>query len=220
MRDKKRKKIRKYFKRTKPPGFFLRLFGIGTNPTDDDIDRWFGEDIIKIVKDSYGELNLVQEHQVREPMPLFSPILWEEARGVNSKDLRWRKGRDDIVRFAINRMTVIHFTNTGIISYGCDFNFTKNVTLNESTEEFHYNDIVAITTKEISTSYTLPNNTKLVHAQAFRIAVPSGDAIEFVISAEALKDLTGGKIPTTDCEKARGVLREMVRERKLNFQRV
>jgi hypothetical protein len=162
MKDKsKRKKIRKYFKRTKPPGFFMRLFGIGSSPTDQEIDGYFSKDMDNIVKKSYHELNLMKEQQVRKPIPLYSPILWEEVYGIDNKDIKWRKGKDGKVRFAINRITVIHFTQTGIISYGCDFNFLKNVTVNESDEEFHYQDIVAITTRESSTSYTLPDKNKL-----------------------------------------------------------
>jgi hypothetical protein len=209
----RRKKIRNYFKRTKPPGILMRLFGIGTNPSDNDIDGYFDMDLKNIVKKSYSELNIMKEEQVRKPIRLMSPILWEEVFGIDSKDLKWRIGKDGIVRFAINRITVIHLTKTGIMSFGCDFNFLKNVALNECCEEFFYQDITSISCKETASSYTLPDKTKLVSAQAFRITVP-GDAIEFVITASKLKEFTGGEIPTGVFEKARSVLREMVRERK------
>jgi hypothetical protein len=74
--------------------------------------------------------------------------------------------------------------------------------------------VVSVSTREISTSYTLPNNQKLVSAQAFSVQVPSGDAIKVVVSASKLEEMTGAKLPPTGAEKAVDVIRTMLRSKK------
>jgi len=98
----------------------------------------------------------------KEPLRAIGPILWPVS-GVPDKDLLWKKGRDDLIRFAVNEVVMIYTAEHLLAAYGCYFDSIKNVTLNEETYEFHYQDIVSVATSETSTSYTLPNKEKLVH---------------------------------------------------------
>jgi hypothetical protein len=148
-----------------------------------------------------------------EPVMFTGPILWT-TMGIPNQDLLWKKGKDDVVRFAVYRVTVIQLAEHLLGLYTCDFNFLKNVPLNESTDEYHYNDIASVGTREISTSYKLPSGKSLVHAQAFLLSIVSGDKVEVTIGAEKLQQLTGGTIPTTDAESAIQVIRSMLREKK------
>ncbi|MCA9996997.1 MAG: hypothetical protein KDE56_14665 [Anaerolineales bacterium] len=183
-------------------------------PSDKEVDQWFQEDVQKIVEQSLGKLGLDESLLVREAIPITGPILWD-VNGVAKEDLLWKKGKDDILRFAVNHITVLQFTDQVIAAYSCDFNFVKNVTLNDATNEFHYLDIVSVSTKEDSTSYTLPTGVSLTHSQAFRMSVSSGDTINIVIGAAELGKITGGgKVPTTAAEKAIQVIRTMLREKK------
>jgi len=110
-------------------------------------------------------------------------------------------------------VTVIHLDEQLLAAYACDFNFLKNVSLNEETDEYHYRNIASVSTHEISTSYKLPNGKSLVHAQAFRLSVVSGDNIQVTIGSAKLAELTGGTIPTTEAETAVQVIRTILRDK-------
>jgi len=229
--DKKRKALRRYFKPPRLTTFFIllvlgvvgalvwlvfALIRVSRSPDDQEVDRWFKEDEERITGQSFDKLELDKDHEdhkIRDPIFLGGPILWE-TNGVDNKDLLFRKGRDKVVRFAVNRVIVLHFTKIAIAAYEGDFNSLKNVMLNERTDEYHFQDIVSVSTQESSSSYTLPNGNSLVHSQSFRISVPSGESIECVIGSEKLSKITGGTIPTTKAENAIKAIRLMLRERK------
>jgi len=229
--DPRRRRARLYFRQGSVVlGLFLLILGIipgviyaiyalvchSKRPTDEEVDAWLAEDLSKVQDESFAKLGLDEKEdseRVREPIALTGPIAWK-VPGVPDEEIRWRKGKDDFVRFSVNRFTILHFLETGIAGYACDFNSFRGVALNESTHEFHYADIVSVTTQEESSSYTLQNGLKMVHAQAFRISVASGESISYVIGAEKLKELTDGKIPTTEAERAILVIRKLLRERK------
>lgn len=195
-------------------GLLYSMYGApGTLPDDAEVDKWFQEDLSRIVEQSLSKAGLDKSELVQTPIPVTGPIFWS-TNGVSTEDLRWKKGKDEFVRFSINRITVILLSNNLLAAYACDFNFIKNVTLNESTQEYHYKDVVSVSTQEDSTSYTLPNGVSMVNSQAFRLSVASGESIKVVISAAKLTEITGGKIPTTSAEKAVQVIRTMLREKK------
>jgi hypothetical protein len=185
----------------------------GNEPSDAQVDEWFKEDITEITEKALERVGLDESQLVRAPIPVTGPILWE-TNGVPSDDLLWKKGEDGIIRFAVNRVTIVFLSKIVLAAYACDFNFLKDVTLNETTKEYHYNDIVSVSTQEDSTSYTLPTGVSLVHSQAFRLSVASGESIKVTISAGKLSEITGGKIPTTSAEKAVQVIRTILRGKK------
>jgi hypothetical protein len=191
----------------------VSLLARGFVPGDAEVDQWFREDVERITQQSLIKVGLDVRQLVREPLPITGPILWD-TNGIPRKDLMWKKGKDGLIRFAINQVTVIHLSYQLLAAYSCDFNFLKNVTLNEETDEYHYRDIVSVSTQEDSTSYTLPSGISMVHSQAFRISVSSGESIKVVIDAKKLGEITKGTIPTTSAEKAVQVIRAMLREKK------
>lgn len=182
-------------------------------PSDSDVDRWFQEDITQIVEKSLTKTGLNKSELVKEPLPITGPILWM-TNGIPKTDLCWKKGKDGLVRFAVNRFTVILLSNQLLAVYTCDFNFLRNVALNESTQEYYYKDVVSVSTQEDSTAYTLPNGVSFVNSQAFKISVANGESFKIVISAGKLSEITSGTISTTSAEKAVQVIRAMLREKK------
>lgn len=194
--------------------WFLSLYGnSGSLPSDIEVDKWFQEDVNRIVEQSLSKAGLETADLIQAPIPVTGPILWT-TNGIPATELRWKKGKDNLVRFAINRVTVVLLSKHLLAAYACDFNSLRNVTLNESTQEYHYKDVVSVSTQEDSTSYTLPNNVRMVTSQAFRISVASGESIKVIISAAKLSEITRGTIPTTSAEKAVQVIRTMLREKK------
>lgn len=185
----------------------------GALPTDQQVDEWLAEDLRQVVNKSLDKLGLLNEQVVGEPLMINGPILWA-TNGVPKEDLLWKKGADNLVRFAVHRITVIQLADQLLGAYAADFNFLKNVTLNERTDEYHYKDVVSVSTQEVSTSYTLPNGVSMVSAQAFKLSVASGESISVTINSTKLAQVTGGTILTTGAEKAVQVIRTMLREKK------
>ncbi len=183
-------------------------------PGDRRVDEWFEQGIDKLTKESLTKLNLSPGELVADALIVRAPILWS-TYGVEDKDLVWRKGKDDEVRFGVYRVTIIQLTDRLLGAYSCDYNFVRDVALNEETEEYHYQDIVGVSTQELASSYTLPTGVKLTHAQQFRISVTSGEAIEVVIGADKLRKVTGDdELPDTGAERAVSVIRAMLRDKK------
>ncbi|MGE0127253.1 MAG: hypothetical protein AB7U82_04020 [Blastocatellales bacterium] len=194
---------------------WLIIFAVlASNRIDDmQVDRWMQEDLNWIVGKSLNKTGLDRSEIIAEPLLITGPILWTTT-GVSNEDLLWRKGKDGVARFTIQRVTVILLTKQLLASYACDFNFLKNVTLNERADEYHYKDVVSVSTQEISTSYTLPNGVSCVQAQAFRVSIVNGENIQVMTGASALAEITGGSLPSNGSEKAVQVIRKMLREKR------
>jgi len=237
----KRKKIRNYFARPKLTwpivliviGLLTLLAGIGLillivggiwlfievqplldTPGDQTIDAWLVDDIEQIKKRSLGRLNIDKSELIRDSIVIRGPILWNK-NGIPSDDLAWKKGKDERTRFSINALTVVHLTEHRLSSYQCDYNFMRGVPLNEQDDEFHYRDVVAVSTRDDSTNYTLPNGNLMKQAQLFKLSVSSGDSIEVVVNSTDLVNFTGGSIMETGLDNAIKALRKVLGEKKI-----
>lgn len=181
--------------------------------SDSQVDAWLDEDIRALVPGALNKSGLTQAELVGEPLIVRGPIYWT-VTGIFDTDLKYKKGEDGYARFSVYDVTIVFLTEERLSAYRCDFNFLKCVALNEATTEYFYQDVVSVSTREVSTSYTLPNKQSLVSAQAFSIQVPSGDAIKVVVSATKLQQITGAQLPPTGAEKAVDVIRTMLRSKK------
>ena len=183
-------------------------------PSDKRVSQWFEQGIERLTKESLAKLSLAESELVADALVIRGPILWSTP-GVADQDLVWRLGKDDELRFGVYRVTIIQLTDRLMGAYSCDYSFIRDVALNEETEEYHYQDVVGVSTQELASSYTLPTGVKLTHAQQFRISVTSGEAIEVVIGAEKLRKVTRKeKMPETGAERAVSVIRAMLRDKK------
>jgi hypothetical protein len=91
----------------------------------------------------------------------------------------------------------------------------RGVPLNERDDEFHYRDVVAVSTRDESTNYTLPNGTLMKQAQFFKLAVSSGDSIDVVVNSADLVKFTGGTIVETGLDNAIRALRKVLGEKRM-----
>src|SRR5205823_8342737 len=107
-------------------------------PTDEEIDRWFQESMNRLYQHSRVTLNLTEEEAGHsQPLLIVAPTL-NETYGVPQDEITWRKGLDKRVRFVIHKVAIIHLTDRHLGAFTCDFNFIRDVPLNESTQEYHY----------------------------------------------------------------------------------
>lgn len=192
----------------------MELMKRASLPSDHQIDQWLYEDLKEISKHALQKLDLSTELlTTEEPLRVLGPILWSIS-GIADKELLWKKGKDEYVRFSVYSVVLIYTAEYLLAAYECDYNMLKNVTLNENTYEFHYQDIVSVTTHETSTSYTLPNNEKMVVGQEFKVSVP-GESINVIIDSQALFKITKGDMYYKDeVEKTVQRLRNLLRDKK------
>lgn len=184
-------------------------------PSDLQVQSWLDEGIRKLSEHSRGKLNLDEsEGSISAPLIIAGPILWDTG-GVSSDDLVWKRGEDGLVRFGVYRVTIILLTDRHLTSYACDYNFIRDVALNERTDEFHYRDIVSVSTREQDTAYTLPTGKKMTKAQAFSLSVASGESISVMVDSAEIREITGvEKLPETGADKAVANIRAMLRDKK------
>lgn len=183
-------------------------------PGDQKIDAWLIDDIEKLKQRSLERLDIDPSEIIRNSVVIRGPILWE-TRGVPSKDLAWKKGKDKYIRFSTNAVTIVHFTEHKLSSYQCAYNSMRGVPLNEQDDEFFYRDVVAVSTRDDATNYTLPNGRLMKQAQLFKLSVSGGDNIRVIVNSADIVDFTGGSIAETGLDSAVKTLRRVLRERKL-----
>lgn len=92
-------------------------------------------------------------------------------------------GKDKMVRFTTYRVIVIHLEDYRMGIYCCDYNFLRNVALNEECLEYHYQDVVSVTTKEESSCYILPTGQKFTRMKMFRISVSSEESVGLAVGS-------------------------------------
>lgn len=180
-------------------------------PLDQEVDHWLEEAMQRITQESYGRLNIDSQEPVTDPLVIRGPILWS-TMGIPDYELKWRMGKDGNPRFSAYRVVVILLTDSLFGAYSGDYNFLRDVFLNEENEEYHYRHVVGVALREAASSYTLPSQVSLVHAQHFSVSLTSGDHIDVVINCELLRQMTGSeRMPDSGAEKAVSAIRAMLR---------
>lgn len=180
-----------------------------------EIDKWLQEDMKAVVIRALDKLGLTQGELVRNPLVIYGPLFWS-TYGIPDDDLVTVKLTDGSLRFSCYQLVVVCLSAERIATYTADFNFLRNVFVNEKCIEFLYRDIISISTQEISTNYNLPNGKTMTRAQTFRVAVSNGDDIEVVINSPEIRDLLGGEAQLTDHDQSVRVIREMLRTKLTN----
>jgi len=193
---------------------FFEIKPVMDAPGDQTVDAWLIDDIEHLKKRSMDRLNIEEAELIRDSVVIRGPILWS-THGVPTKELVWKKGKDERIRFSINSVTVVHLTENKLSSYQCDYNFIRDVPLNERDDEFHYRDVVAVSTRDDSTNYTLPNGILMKQAQLFKLAVSSGDSIQVIVNSSDLVEFTGGSMLDTGLDNAVKALRKVLGEKKI-----
>jgi hypothetical protein len=191
------------------------LVELQPQPAEAQVDKWFQESINTLCDHSREILNITKEEAaLSTPLFIVAPTLGE-THGVPQDEITWRKGLDGGIRFAIHKVAIIHLTDRHLGAFICDFNFIRNVPLNESTQEYHYCDVVSVSTIEKSQAYTLRTGEKLITSKVFALSVASGESIQVPIDVEQLRRMTGLESPPeTGADQAVSTIRTMLRDKK------
>jgi hypothetical protein len=181
--------------------------------SDEEVDAYLAEGLNQLVRNAYSKLGISKEELEKDPLILLAPNLWN-VRGVDPKERLYRRGRDKKERFSVYTVTIFLLGKHTLGAYRCNYNFLRDTPLGETTDEYHYRDVVSVKTEEVSSNRTLPDGKRSVLAQAFRLSVASGEHIEVVIDTFHVDDSKENALPSTEAERVVGVIRSMLRDKK------
>jgi hypothetical protein len=193
---------------------FLGIFSYALGkPTDQQMDEWLEEDMEDLKKKALNKMGIDEAELVSEPVIITGPRLWDIA----GADVLSKKGKDDILRFTPISVSIINFAQNQLLAYACVFDFTTGNTLNESTDEYFYKDVVSVSTKSESKLVRIPRKgtIHLNAAETFTLTTTGGTSASVLLrDPKLIEKMGGGEIPTTRAEKAILAMRKMLREKK------
>ena len=209
---------------------FAILFFSPKRPSDKKMDDWLDIDLENITKRALKKISLNEDELVSDTVYVIGPRFWD----IGGAKIGIRKGKDNYIRYTPVGVTIIFFTQHQLVGYQCALDLHTGNSLNESSDEFFYKDVVAVTTKTESETFNLSKSEvksfkktfleKLIindtlqfkKAEKFVLTTSGGTALQVVLSDPNLEDLAGGgTLPTDRAEAAIRSVRKMLREKKI-----
>lgn len=185
-------------------------------PSDEQMDMWRKEDLERIRKQSLSKLDLLPEQVLGDPS---KPIMVVGP----TEGARLAVGKDGILRFSSHDIVIVYLTDYHLAAYSCTANMATGLETKESTQEYHYKDVVSVATQTDNSRLfkvvVYGKDKPLANYQKFSLSVASGEKIEVVISFPQLDDLIkNASLAPTGAENAVKVIRAMLREKKGGVQ--
>ncbi len=182
-------------------------------PSDAQMDEWLQNDRERIRAEALEKLDLDPSQVVHDPIEIIGP--------TTNADLA--VGEDGIIRFSKYDIVTVFLTDYHLAAYQCTLDMVHGTQTSESTQEYHYQDVVSVATQtEGSNLFAVMVNgkEKSIHRyQKFSLAVSSGDHIEVVISFPQVEDIIkDGRLAPTGADEAIRVIRARLREMKGGIQ--
>ena len=184
-------------------------------PTDEAVDQWLVDGLARLKPHSLESLSLtIEECELVDIPPIRAPVP-QVREGLAPEDVVWRVGNDGKARFGVYDISYLWFTEQHLAIFRCDYDLIRDITANDATFEYYYQDIVSVRTLERSSAITLRTGEKLTSAREFRIAVAGDRYFSITFGVAELKQLTGAEtIPNDGAETAVRAIRKMLQERK------
>jgi hypothetical protein len=181
-------------------------------PSDEQMDGWRNGDLVRIRKQSLSKLDLVPEQVMGDPN---DPIMVVGP----SEGARLAVGKDGILRFSGHDIVIVYLTDYHLAAYSCTVNMATGLETKESTQEYHYKDVVSVATQADNSrlfKVVVDGQDKpLADYQKFALSVASGERIEVVIAFPQFGDIIkNARLAPTGAENAVKVIRAMLREKK------
>jgi len=191
-----------------------QLLEAAAGPTDEEVQAWLDHGIARVKDRSLRALGLSDAELVSDLLTIVAPVLWS-TEGIRQGDILFRTGNDSCARFGVYSVAIMALTERHLGIFRCEYNFVQDVIRNEKTCEYHYRDIVSVSTVEELRSLHLPSGEKLTAVQEFRVSVPNGEAIRITVDAPEIRRMTGAdSLPSSGAEKAVRSIRAMLRDKK------
>lgn len=182
-------------------------------PSDTQMDAWKAEDLSKIKGEALEKLDLQELSEEQIGRDLNKPIM---VIGPGSS-ARAQIGQDGIIRFSQYDILIVHLTAYHLAAYKCTLDLATASTTNESTQEYHYMDVVSVSTQTDNSglfALMVGGETKPVASyQKFALSVASGEQIQVAMAFPQLEHIIkNGRLAPTGAEEAIKVIRSRLRE--------
>lgn len=191
-------------------GLIIFLYYKGM-PKDHEIDQFIAEDLLAAKSKSLQKAGIDESELMGESV-FVTGFTWEF--GLN---YLYKKGEDNVLRFSPITIHYLHMLENQLLSYQAALDLTTGNFLNESTDEYFYQDVVSIATKTESISYTNSQGETEQHnnVEIFELTTSGGTKVRTVLKdPKAIANMGGGFMPTTEAERAIQVVRRMLRDKK------
>jgi len=180
-------------------------------PSDAQMDEWLNQDKERIIPDALVKLGLVPEKvlNLNDPLVVIGP----------KSSAKFRIGQDGKIRFSAYEIVVIYLTDYHLGAYSCGWDFANGRATSEQTQEYHYADVVSVSTLSSNTSFSVVTVDGKDHPiqshQQFSLSVASGESIRVTVAFPQVETIfQKGELLPTGADKAISTLRTMLREKK------
>lgn len=181
-------------------------------PSDAQVDIWFHEDLERLRARAFEKLDL-DERSTRSYNINGQPLV---VHGPGPSPMV-KIGEDNEVRFSINNILIIYLTQYHIASYQCIVNLVDGSIASESTREYHFDDVVSVSTETENTClYWIREGRKeeIPNYLKFALSVASGEQIAVAISFPGVQEISMEKRFINPAHNAVKVIRVRLREKK------
>ena len=175
------------------------------------IDQYIAEDFEKVIPLSLRKANIDLSQCIAESQMLEEPCFDEDATGH-----AYKLGKDGKVRYTPIAVSVIHMLEDQIICYAGDLDLLTGVYLNETVDEFFYDDIVSIQTLTESENSGLFDKLKQkTRGEYFELTTRGGTKFRLGMDhSEWLEKQGETNVDRSYAEKIINGVRKMIREKK------
>ena len=196
----------------------LMIFG-SKRITETQFDEALTEMLDAVKLKSLQKAGIEEEELISKQVLIRGPR-YHDTSGVEFKS---KKGKNKIWRYSLVDVTVLNLTANQIIAYQCCLDLIQEKPINEITDEYFYKDVVSISTKTVSRTYTIAKGKRKgekvssTSAEIVSLTTSGGTSIDTTIRDPKLIELWGGKggeLPNTDAEIAIAAVRKVLREKK------
>lgn len=113
------------------------------NPVkDSDIDRIVKEKSEELVNRALEKVGTDLSEIVSAPITITGP----RFSGIGNVKVYTKLGKDELMRYSVVGVTILHFAERQLLAYECTFNLLNGKLITEGTHEYFYGDVVSMET--------------------------------------------------------------------------
>jgi hypothetical protein len=181
-------------------------------PSDAQIDAWHAEDLERLKPHALSKLDLIEE-QVHADNPKGPLVVVGSGPSPQV-----RIGRDGKVRFSSHEILIMYLTPYHLAAFKCVIDLHDGAIRTETTQEYHYDDVVSVSTQTDNSALTWYSEGQLRQSathERFAVSVASGEQISVAVGFTASMDVDrNSKFDFSGAADAIRVIRARLREKK------
>ncbi len=193
-------------------------------PSDAQMDSWLHDDVEYIKRKAARRLRLnarLNGHGGDLVVPEQVVVGIPRSRSGASKRVRMCRGQDNELRANVYDVVILFLTDRLISAYRGLLDFENGNLLWDETQEYHYTDIVGVSSTSIPMPKPLSEQVEIAYgvdaaislAHQFRLSVTSGEALEVETGYSGPVNEANGKVAWRNNDHALNVIQKLVRAR-------